>query len=94
MAKIEIKPEHIHQERTDRQLKDAYMDHLRHLEDTGVLSDRSEKWTNYINGQYSSIKEAFQDIFGTDETPGSNYFCPGVENFVKQTPLLDKLLDN
>ncbi len=94
MAKIEIKPEHIHQERTGRQLKDAYMDHLRHLEDTGVLSDRSEKWTNYINGQYSSIKEAFQDIFGTDGTPGSDFFCPGVEDFANKTALVDKLFDN
>jgi hypothetical protein len=94
MAKIEIKPEYINKERTDGQLEDHYMKHLKHLEDTETLNSRSEKWLNYINGQYSSTKEAFQDIFGTDGTPGSDFFCPGVEDFAKKTALVDKLFDN
>jgi len=94
MAKIQIKQEYIHQERTERQLNDAYIKHLNYLEEVGELVNRNQKWTDYINGQYSSTKEAFQDIFGIDDTPGSNYFCPGTENFVSQTPLIDKLSDN
>ena len=67
MAKIQIKQEYIHQERTERQLNDAYIKHLNYLEEVGELVNRNQKWTDYINGQYSSTKEAFQDIFGKRE---------------------------
>lgn len=85
MGKIQIDSSFIHQQRTQRQVQDPYRDHLESLQEQDLI-DRNEKYLNYKNDQYESTRDAFTDMFNG---PGSEFYCPALEDVVSGTKLLD-----
>lgn len=92
MAKIQLSASQIHEERTLRQLRDPYREHLDSLDEEGLI-ERNEKYIKYKNEEYDSTDEAFLDVFNGIDGAGVDFFCPGLENFVSQTKLIDLIIE-